>query len=89
MSKEKSLIDLARETMEAAGIDPSKGVDLESLSPQNINETPADAPTPAPVEAKPQVQETTDVVEGRYEDVLNDLLSEVKVVSDWIKLTLP
>ena len=89
MSKEKSLIDLARETMEAAGIDPSKGVDLESLSPQNTNETPAAAPTPAPVEAKPQAQETTDVVEGRYEDVLNDLLSEVKVVSDWIKLTLP
>ena len=89
MSKEKSLIDLARETIEAAGIDPSKGVDLESLSPQNTNETPVAAPTPAPVEAKPQVQETTDVVEGRYEDVLNDLLSEVKVVSDWIKLTLP
>jgi len=90
MPEEKSLIDMAREHMEKSGIDPKNPVDLEHVSPEEEETQPVTHPVQGePTPDKEEKSGVTDVVDGSYGDVLSELLSEVKVNSDWRPLLLP
>ena len=85
--KEKSLIDLAREHMDAAGADPNQGVDIPeqpAASPERTAQVQA-PPPPKPEE----VPVATDVFDGTVKDAVGDLLSNIKDAGDWRTLELP
>jgi len=82
--KEKSLIELAREHMEKVGADPEAGVD--------VPETPASSQREAsnkPIRKPEETEAATPVVEGKLDDAVAELLSNVKDYGEWHSIELP
>ena len=82
--KEKTLIELAREHMEAGGADPKTGVDVPE-APATTGEA-AQRPIHKDEPAK---EEVVDAFDGTVNSAVGDLLSKVELNLDWRTLELP
>ena len=86
--KEKSLIDLAREQMEKAGVDPEQGYvagERPVTAPQ-----PVEKPVEAPVATKNvEQEEIKEAFDGTVESTVEALLANVDTDTDWRPVKLP
>jgi len=90
-TKEKSLIELAKEHMEKTGADPTQGVsvpDAPSTSAGERTEIPAeDLKFNSPKEEPKEV--VKDAFDGTVASAVSDLLKNVTGGDEWITLNLP
>ena len=87
--KEKSLIELAREHMDAAGAKPEEGVSVPEAPVANRPQNAAVTPIHKEVSEGQAPREVKEHFDGKLSDAVADLLSNVESTQDWRALKLP